>query len=230
MWTGTRNINEIMKAGGWKVEFFCHTQSTKNLAFKTVKIGDVLSERKESIDPQSLEKGEITYIGLENIQSTTGDLLNFSKQSNTNIKSRSKIFYEDDILYGRLRPILNKVFLVDHTFPTGICSNEFIVLTPNKYAGDPTYLRFILASDVVHKLAINYQTGSALPRLGTSKLLNIEIPLPPLETQKFIGEYLKRKDNHRRKILQEAFEIPDEIARNLSIVLESGNLEILKAA
>ncbi|QLH38562.1 MAG: hypothetical protein HWD60_05810 [Defluviicoccus sp.] len=53
------------------------------------------------------------------------------------LKSLSSVFKAGDILYGRLRPYLNKVFRPEFD---GLCSAEFIVLVPNK-AIDGGYLQ-----------------------------------------------------------------------------------------
>ncbi len=74
-------------------------------------------------------RGEFqNYIGLENIESNTGQLVNFSETSGDGIKSNKFQFTKEHILYGKLRPYLNKVYLPNFT---GVCSTDIIPIKPD---------------------------------------------------------------------------------------------------
>ena len=80
-----------------------------------VKVSRIFYLPKETVQPSSLN-GPITYIGLENISQNTGQLVgNVVVDIPTDIKSTKNRFRSGDILYGRLRPNLNKVWLADRT-------------------------------------------------------------------------------------------------------------------
>jgi type I restriction enzyme S subunit len=65
------------------------------------------------------------FLGLDDVEAHTTRLLG-SKPSKS-MKSAAKRFYPGDVLYSRLRPYLNKVWLADRS---GLCSSEFIVFPP----------------------------------------------------------------------------------------------------
>lgn len=117
------------------------------------------------------------YIGLENIEGQTGRLLSIQAEKP---KSNKQKFKNGDILFGRLRPNLNKGWIA--TFD-GICSTDFVILRPKNNLL-PDYLLTFLQSSLVNQKIIANVSGSRLPRVSTSYLKEIEIPLPPIEIQK----------------------------------------------
>lgn len=188
------NFNVLYEQGRWKVEFFLPTDSYYGKANVSsehlVSIRSLVKERKESVDPSSLGTTQVNYLGLEHIQSFTGELVGFSPRSAVSIKSRSKIFRTGDVLYGRLRPNLNKVWLVRGDVTEGICSTEFLVLIPVTDRIRPAVLRYLLSSSYVQRHAMRLQTGTALPRMNLDDLLDIEVPVPDIETQKRLEKKL----------------------------------------
>ena len=106
----------------WSVQYFSIPKSTTSSAlFPLVRIRDVAEERKQTVNPQSNQFFDYIYVGLENIESNIRTLSMSALKTGSDIKSTAKLFNKGDILYGKLRPNLNKIFLVDSTIPTGIC-------------------------------------------------------------------------------------------------------------
>ena len=90
-----------------------------------VTVGEVFKKAGETILPQSLD-GPVTYLGLENITRNTGEIHGIVVAEDlTDIKSLKNVFKSRDVLYGKLRPNLNKVWLADRQ---GICSTDIFVI------------------------------------------------------------------------------------------------------
>ena len=133
---------------------------------------------------------ENCYIPLENIESFTGSLL--KKVSNDNNES-TNLFREGDILLNKLRPYLGKIYLAD--FEGGV-SGEVIVLRNNTYLKKqlvPKYFFYrFLSTKFIFK--INSLTdGVKMPRTNPSKILGLEVGIPPLSDQIEIAQYLDTK-------------------------------------
>ena len=79
---------------------------------------DVTVPIRVSVQPQ--EVSTLHYIGLEHIEAETMRLIGTAPANE--LKSNASRFGPNDVLYGRLRPYLNKVFRPDFE---GICSPEF---------------------------------------------------------------------------------------------------------
>lgn len=135
------------------------------------------------------------YIGLENIESSTGRLIgdpSMIEQSNysesEDLDSLCNTFEPGDVLFGKLRPYLAKAWLA--TF-TGRCTTELLVFQPKNVKSD--FLRYVcLSRDFVE--AVNASTfGSKMPRADWDFIGNMTIPIPEVSRQSTIVDYLDRE-------------------------------------
>ena len=148
-----------------------------------VRLGDVCSEDRRSIDGKADTAKKIPYLGLDSIESGTGKInLSESKYINAQGKSNCFLFDKRHVLYGKLRPYLNKVALPDFE---GRCTTEAIPILPRRNM-QRELLAYMLRSSTFVTWAMSTNTGSRMPRADMSKLLEIKIPLPPLAEQKRI--------------------------------------------
>lgn len=208
-------------SGAWSVGVWKTGGLNQKSAFPQVKLNEIFSVRKEFIEPVEIQASNLVYLGLENIESNTGLLLRAASAGLLDIKSRSKIFRRGDILYGRLRPYLNKVYL--SSFDEGICSNEFIVLIPKEDIITKHFARWILSSKYVLDYVREMQFGSSLPRLNEKDLLELRVPLPPLQEQQAIEQMLIESD----RFILKTRSILNGIPAKTDIAIE-GNLEEAK--
>ncbi len=148
-----------------------------------VQVRDILDRCRKSVMPSSL-RGKVTYIGLENIEAHAGRLLgDLIAEDPATIKSTKNIFGPRDILYGKLRPNLNKVWLADRE---GICSSDIFVIQPINDDVLPEFYEHVLRSEQFNDEAVKRLSGAQLPRINWQSLAAIEVPLPPLEVQREI--------------------------------------------
>ncbi len=223
MWASAIPLAGIINEGRWKVELFAGTDApakkTSTLPF--VALGDLFFESRATLNPQEDPDNVFIFIGMENVESNTGDLTGNLSKKGVEIKSRSKTFSEGQIIYGRLRPTLNKVYLCSSDTPNGICSGEFIVLNVREGLVRPRVLREILSSEFVLEQVIRFIAGAALPRVSFSDLASIEVPLPSVETQMKLEKSLFDLDARRKKLKKELSEIPKIFSK---ILLEAQKL------
>jgi len=142
--------------------------------------------RKEQINPQN-QTGIISYVGLENIESNSGNLVGEINAEMKSIKSIKNVFKKGDILYGKLRPNLNKVWLANID---GICSTDILVLTC-KTEHSPELYELILRSDDFNKEVLNGLKGAQLPRVSFNYMAKIQIPFVSTEIQKSFFNQIK---------------------------------------
>jgi type I restriction enzyme S subunit len=96
------------------------------------------------------------------------------------------IFEPGDVLFGKLRPYLAKSVFVDKPMQG---SSEFLVLTPGETM-DQRFLWFVTLSQpfLDHAEATSY--GLKMPRTSWKELGTFNVPLPPLEEQRRIADFL----------------------------------------
>lgn len=222
-------FSALFSQSRWKVEFFLsNRRECVSVAYPVVRLSDVLVERRESLDPQQYPDHIFNYVSLEHIEPLTGDLIDgYAPREGRMVLSRSKVFYRGDILYGRLRPSLNKVFVADGLVSQGICSGEFYVLSPDVKRTLPNLVRALLASRYVQDVVKSLTTGSALPRLALKDLLAIEVPLPPLGVQQQFEELLVGQNSKRQQIKADLRDGPAADIAAIVAALEEGSEPML---
>ena len=99
------------------------------------------------------------------------------------IKSLKNVFLPNEILYGKLRPNLNKVWLSERG---GICSTDIFVIRSKNNLTIPGFYSYIFRSNQFNGAVLSDLKGAQLPRVGWSSFAEIKIPLPPLDIQKEI--------------------------------------------
>ncbi|EKJ5635682.1 restriction endonuclease subunit S [Campylobacter coli] len=124
-------------------------------------------------------------IGLENIESKTGK---FIPSSEVVFEEDGIGFKKGDILFGKLRPYLAKVFLTDRD---GICVSEFLVLKIKSESNK--FIKFLMLSSLFIDIVDSSTYGTKMPRANWEFIGNLKIPLPPLKEQEQIANFLDEK-------------------------------------
>jgi len=140
------------------------------------------------------------YLGLAGVQSQTGELAETSEEPG---QGQSFRYCENDVLYARLRPYLNKVWRAERD---GVCSTEFHVIHIKKEMSDllPDYLSAVLRSSVVVSQTKHMMTGNTHPRLANEDVVDLLIPIPDEKVQREIVEELHKRRMKARKLREEA--------------------------
>lgn len=147
-----------------------------------VRLGNIaLYNGRQNAKPNEIDKNT-WLLDLEDIEKDTSRLLYKARYSERLSKSNKSVFHKGDILYGKLRPYLNKIIVADDN---GVCTTEIvpIVLFGNI---SPYFFLMSLKRPSYLKYVDSLMYGVKMPRLGTGDA-NMSIhPLPPLAEQKRI--------------------------------------------
>ena len=129
---------------------------------------------------------DLTWVlELEDIEKATSRLLQRVRARKRKFKSTKNKFIRGAVLYGKLRPYLDKVLIADED---GVCSTE---ITPISFFKGihPNYLRWYLKSPFFVAYATNSTHGMNLPRIGTQDARNAPFPFPPaVEQQRIVAK------------------------------------------
>ncbi len=160
------------------------------------KLSEYFSIKKENWNTKKLKdlivydktpnkRKNLPYVGLEHIESNTGRFIGSTEPFE--VKSNTFYFNENHVLYGRLRPYLNKVILP--TFE-GHCSTEIFPIQVNKEITRDFLFFWLITLSTVEKIDSTW-TGARMPRANMNKVLEFEFHYPDLETQKSIVNELR---------------------------------------
>ncbi len=147
-----------------------------------VRLGLLLYSSKEKTEEFS-DIG-IKYVGLEHMQKDSGIVAYASAEG---VKSLKNVFHPQQILYGKLRPYLNK-----HDIATfdGVCSTDILVFNTTS-ATIPKFVNFFLDQDTFIEYAVLNSKGINLPRVSESVVLDAKCPLPPFAEQQRIVDRME---------------------------------------
>jgi type I restriction enzyme, S subunit len=139
---------------------------------RTVQLAEVMTVDRTAAS--ETECRTLPYVGLEHIEKNTGHFTaDFRRKPETLLATKYR-FTPRHVLYGKLRPNLNKTTLPDFD---GVCTTEILPLLPQPQTLDRGYLYSALLSQGFVKWASNSVSGANLPRLDPERLLEYEIRL-----------------------------------------------------
>lgn len=122
----------------------------------------------------------LPYVGLEHIESNTSRFIGSANP--LSVKSATFKFSKDHVLYGRLRPYLNKVLVPDFD---GHCSTEIFPIKPRAELLREYLLYWLMADETVERINATC-TGARMPRADMNAVLEFEFLLPSLPEQRRI--------------------------------------------
>jgi type I restriction enzyme S subunit len=184
-------------------------------------LAEIVQVASGQVAPTQPPYNGLPQIGSENIESNTGKLVNVKSAGEKGVISGNYLFDENDVLYSKIRPALNKAAAPDFT---GICSADIYPIRPANDALLRSYLLYLLLSDKYLEHAIRSSDRGKIPKINREDLLGYvsAIPKPPeqhriatclssldtlitAETQKY--ETLK---THKKGLMQQLFPSTEE--------------------
>ena len=133
------------------------------------------------------EHSSLSYkVGLENIESFSGRFV----PTESSYEGDGMDAKEGDILYGKLRPYLAKVWITDKP-----CNavGDFFVYRCNEDCIIKHYAKWLMLSDGFTQICSASTYGAKMPRVSSDFIASLYIPLPPLVEQKKIVSYLESR-------------------------------------
>ena len=158
---------------------------------------ELFEYRQILIHPGTKRKAPLRFVGLQHIEPHTGQRIGEDVLDPQTLRGRKYTFKAGDILYGYLRPYLNKVWVADLD---GACSVDQYVIVPRHELVQPEYLAAIIRSPLVLDVAEQKTNPLTLPRLSSGDFGAIEVPLPVRRTDQ--QELLQQIEIIRKSIVK----------------------------
>lgn len=169
-----------------------------------VRLGEVTNYGKtEKRKPVDIEENT-WLLELEDIEKHTSRLISRVASKERSPSSDKNVFRKGDVLYGKLRPYLDKVIIADSD---GVCSSEILPIRAYGDAVHPEYLLIVMKSPNFVATVNEMTYGVKMPRLGTEDGRKMPIPLAPYMEQLEIVKKTKQLLNLVTK-LESVFESP----------------------
>lgn len=155
------------------------------MSWLSLTLGEVVDYAVNTTVQPGAMLGDRWLVELEDIEKDSSRILSHETVEQRSPLSAKNQFQAGDVLYGKLRPYLNKVI---HSKFDGYCSSEIVAINPGEldgrylfhYLKSPSFLSYVCA--ITH--------GVQMPRLGTDQARAAPFPLPPIEEQKRVAQKL----------------------------------------
>jgi len=145
------------------------------------RLKDIVSLRNEKTAEVCEEQD---YLELEDLESGTGRIIN--RRNTLEVESTVTLFKKNDILFGKLRPYLEKYWQAEFD---GKCTGEILAFEPQRIFN--RFLFYCIGSQWFIERCNALAYGAKMPRVNwATQLSQFNIPLPPFPEQKLISAYL----------------------------------------
>lgn len=124
----------------------------------------------------------IRKVALENIESQTGRYI----ETNSEFEGDGVGFILGDIVYGKLRPYLKKVWLAEFE---GNAIGDFFVYRAKENANN-NYIKWLFLTEDFTSIVNQSTNGAKMPRVSSDFIKDLDFFLPPIEEQETIAAYL----------------------------------------
>ena len=158
-------------------------------AWPTRRLGDVLVRHNEVIHPGE-RTGEATFVGLEHIESNSGRRIGSLTIDLGRLTGRKPTFRRGQIVYGYLRPYLNKVWVAEFD---GYSSVDQFAFDVRPELADTDFIAAFMRSETFLRRSSIVTTTGQLPRIGTEQIAAVPIELPPVNVQQRVAADLAEK-------------------------------------
>lgn len=154
--------------------------------WEIMEFGEFAETKKGKYIP--VENENLRCLELEHFEQGTGHILGWINSSEQ--KSTKNKFIKGEVLFGKLRPYLQKFWLAEYD---GVCSSEVWVLNSKNNKCSNEFLFRLVQSNRFIQVA-NVSSGSKMPRSDWDYVSTFPFPLPPLPEQKAIAHILGLMD------------------------------------
>lgn len=145
------------------------------------------SERNLRTNTKDQPNKEFTYIGMEHVEKNTGNAWPRHVYGR-DVLSQTIIVPANYVIYGKLRPYLNKYWQNKSTEKNVVCSSEFFVFDTKNI--NRTYFIEILSSVIIQEQLTPLYSGARMPRINEDDFIRLKLPLPKELKQREIVDHI----------------------------------------
>lgn len=139
-------------------------------------------------NPLTEPRETIRYVDVSAISRETLEIDGADELLAATAPSRArKLVKCGDTIFATIRPKLKRVAQVPTWCDDELASTAFCVLRPDRTVVDPDFLYFVASNDAFVEEVAGFETGASYPAVRDSDVLDREILLPPLSSQRQIA-------------------------------------------
>lgn len=207
-------VNRSELIGKLSPNIYANNFHFKSKIYPLFKLADLAFINPTTTFSNIQQQEDITFIPMEAINQNLGIIdVEYTKKIEET-KGYTK-FKENDLIWAKITPCMQngKSAIVRNTINGYACgSTEFFIIRCKTNTILIEYIHFILRDKRILKTAMNFFGGSAgQQRVSKDFLLNLLIPLPPLEIQRQIVDLYEKAYTEKQQKEVEAQKLLDSI-------------------
>ena len=207
-------VNRSELIGKLSPNIYANNFHFKSKIYPLFKLADLAFINPTTTFSNIQQQEDITFIPMEAINQNLGIIdVEYTKKIEET-KGYTK-FKENDLIWAKITPCMQngKSAIVRNTINGYACgSTEFFIIRCKTNTILIEYIHFILRDKRILKTAMNFFGGSAgQQRVSKDFLLNLLIPLPPLEIQQQIVDLYEKAYTEKQQKETEAQKLLDSI-------------------
>lgn len=168
-------------------------------------LGEIMDYESGQVDPKVAPYRDMPLVAPNHVESGTGRIIFVETASEQNAISGKYKFTEGEIVYSKIRPNLNKVFIAPFN---GLCSADMYPLKPKVERVSRDFLYYILISAPFLHYATTCSVRTSIPKLNRTDMSKFKLNCPPLDYQlefvmrmKQIESAINKEEEHIRASL-----------------------------
>lgn len=164
-----------------------------------------------SLITESVSDSSLPKVALENIESGTGRFI----PTESDFMGEGVEFETDDILFGKLRPYLAKVYKAEFR---GQSVGDIYVFR-GKITQTSGFLKYLLLSYPFISVVDGSTYGAKMPRANWDFISHMILPCPPIKEQEVIASYLDYKVGQIDTAISEKEQMLDDLKAYRSAII-----------
>lgn len=155
----------------------CETLSVDN---NVIQLGDVIEYKSGQVDPKGEPYKSMPLIAPNHIEGGTGKIIKIESAEQQNAISGKYLFEAGDVVYSKIRPSLNKVFMASFE---GLCSADMYPLKVKSQKITSNFLYYLLTSNKFVEYATVCSVRTSIPKLNRTDMSKFEFCCPNKKQQ-----------------------------------------------
>ena len=198
-------LSELEEQGDWNIDQIFSQQDEDYLRYQRSGIRkDMIGNVAEIFRGKAITKkdpsGNISVVNISNIDDYEIDYTRLEHLQEEERKVSTYLLQEGDVLLPARGTAIRTAVFHEQSYPC-VASSNLIIIRPDAKILDSTYLKIFLDSPIGNKLISSAQQGTTVMNISYRDLNVLEVPIPPLDTQKaVVKEYLEELKKYKETV------------------------------
>ncbi len=154
----------------------------------------IVAPAKSDMCHEKNNSGLQWLLNLDMIESNSGRLVEKILADKNDIGSSTVRFGPRNVLYSKLRPYLNKVYIPDDY---GHATSELVPLLPDAEILEALFLTTLLRGDEFLTYISTQVSGTKMPRVQMNVFWDFDVIVPPIELQQQFAAFGRQSDKSK---------------------------------